>query len=211
MAADIAVGASSSHPQAIGALDGDVIALGDGAVGSVLYRIDVYPYDGGDGGDGGSDGAGGDGSTTGTDVPPPVTGTPAPVVAAPLPVPVRPPAAAPARRHGTSLTLKVAAGHHATAPFRYNVTGRLGVPTGTTKAKACQGTVVITARRGTKVVARATAKLAKDCTYAVRVTKSTKKLLAAHGGTLKLTARFSGSAALLPLNSKAATVSYGKR
>jgi ELWxxDGT repeat protein len=202
LAADLVGGAGSSHPQVLGDVDGRAIALGDVPHGgSVLYAIDAVRPPPADGGGGTTT------TTTTTTTAAPVAVTPAtPVPAAPAP----PKAPAPAKRVApASLTLKIGAAKTLRPPFRYTVSGRLGVPKGVAKATACKGTVTVSARRGTKVVAHATAKLAKDCTYHVTVTKATNKLLAAHGGKLTLVARFAGNAVLLPSRSGARSARYG--
>jgi hypothetical protein len=109
------------------------------------------------------------------------------------------------------VTLKVAAGKHRSAPYRYAIRGAVVLPKGVAKSAACKGTVTVTARRRDHVIARATAKLTRSCTYSVTVTKATNKRLAAHGGTLTLEAQFSGNAALRPRRSPAARVAYGRR
>lgn len=214
---DLVSGAGSSHPQVAGDVDGKAIALGDApGSGAVLYGIDAPPAPPAGGDDGGSGSDGGDGptsttpTTTTTQTTPAVTTTTTTTTPAPAPAPA--PAKTADARRATSVTLAVAKpGAGVKPPFRWVVSGRVTVPKGVAKAKACTGTVTVTARRGDAVVARATTELTTSCTYSVTVSKATYKRLAARGGKLVLVARFAGNAALLPARSQEASVRYGGR
>lgn len=113
-------------------------------------------------------------------------------------------ALAPTPAPDPALTLTVAKKADAALPFRYSGHGALSA------RGACAGTVTVSLTRGARPVGRATAKVAKDCTYRATVSKATMKNLARKGGRLTLAARFNGNTATPPVRSQAATVRYGR-
>jgi WD40 repeat protein len=93
-----------------------------------------------------------------------------------------------------------------TLPYRFTFSGKLTPAAGTT----CSGKVVVTVKRGSKTVAKKTAKLASSCKWKTTVTfKNRKKLGKKKAGKLTARARYGGNAALNPKSSKAVTVRYG--
>jgi Big-like domain-containing protein/hemolysin type calcium-binding protein len=88
-------------------------------------------------------------------------------------------------------------------PYKFTIKGAVGMPAGVTKAQGCaSGTVKVTGKRGLKTAFTKTAKLKKDCTYAVTATVTRK-------GRVKITARFSGNSALKAKSSLTRTVRAG--
>jgi Ca2+-binding RTX toxin-like protein len=72
-----------------------------------------------------------------------------------------------------------------TRPYKFTIRGAVSLPAGVAKAAACAtGSVKVTGKRGLKTAFVRTAKLKKDCTYAVTATITRK-------GRVKITARFS--------------------
>jgi ELWxxDGT repeat protein len=158
---------------------------------------DPPPSAGGAGGAGGGDQSGGSGAggTTepSTTVPAETRSARETTALAPTPAPAPP-----------ALTLTVTKKADAALPFRYAGHGALSA------RGSCAGTVTVSLARGARTVGRATAKVAKDCTYRATVGKATMKDLARKGGRLTIAARFNGNAVVAPVRSPAATVRYGR-
>lgn len=196
LAADLVSGPGSSRAAPLAVVGDDVLVSADQpGTGTVLARLHAVttPDDGG---------AQSGGQTTTTTAATPTTTTANPAPAKPAPA-----AKGRAKARGLSLTASRSAGRR--LPLRIVVSGKLKPATGVTTKAACSGTVTIAARRGAVTIARVRVKLRSDCSYRATLTKNTMKHLTARGGTLKVTARFSGNAALLPARSATRTSSYG--
>jgi Ca2+-binding RTX toxin-like protein len=90
-----------------------------------------------------------------------------------------------------------------TRPYKFTIRGAVSLPAGVTKATACAtGSVKVTGKRGLKTAFVRTAKLKKDCTYAVTATITRK-------GRVKITALFSGNSALTAKSSLTRTIRAG--
>jgi ELWxxDGT repeat protein len=109
------------------------------------------------------------------------------------------------------LTAKATRTHDTRRPYRYAIRGNLTLPAGTSVAEACHGTVVVTVKRGKRVVVKRDGplKIVKGvCTYSVSFGVPTKHL--ARRGKLTASVSFLGSARLLPLRAKTLTLRYGR-
>jgi hypothetical protein len=90
-----------------------------------------------------------------------------------------------------------------TRPYKFTIRGAVSLPAGAAKATACAtGSVKVTGKRGLKTAFVRTAKLKKDCTYAVTATITRK-------GRVKITARFAGNSALTAKSSLTRTIRAG--
>ncbi|MEZ5100269.1 MAG: CARDB domain-containing protein [Thermoleophilia bacterium] len=144
---------------------------------------------------------------------PPPADSPAPSPAAPLETAGdAPPSTAPAtsppastRVRPSRLTLTLAPRRDTTAPHRFVVMGRLVAP-GITP-RACVGRVAVAARAGRRALAARTVHLRRrDGACAYRATLSIAAGTRGTARTARVTARFVGNDALLPVGTRAATV-----
>jgi hypothetical protein len=90
------------------------------------------------------------------------------------------------------------------APSAYRLSGRLLRPTTVSPSQGCSGTVTITAKRGSKTVAKRRAKLNRNCEYAITV-KFRKRI----AKKLRLTAKFGGNDVLSPRTARSRTIRLG--
>jgi Ca2+-binding RTX toxin-like protein len=89
-----------------------------------------------------------------------------------------------------SLSLKLSPARDRKAPYRFNVSGALGLPTQVARTQGCsQGQVTITVKSGTKTVATRHASVSRVCEYRLRITFSHRP----GKDRLKFSARFAGN------------------
>jgi hypothetical protein len=100
----------------------------------------------------------------------------------------------------TSLGTKIKTGKH----HRYKLTGKLALPAGVSATQGCTGTITITARKGRRKVASATAKLGSGCGWSAKFTAKHLK----HHGKLKVTVTFTGNTAIKPFTPKVLKAKY---
>jgi hypothetical protein len=91
-----------------------------------------------------------------------------------------------------SLSLKARRKRDRRRPFAFGLSGKLGRPSGVSKADGCRGRVTITLKRGKRRLARKSAKLRSNCTYKRSVRLRGRRLR----GKITATARFPGNSAL---------------
>jgi hypothetical protein len=127
-----------------------------------------------------------------------------PVVAPPPPPPAVVPPPPPAATLPTTLTLSATPKRKRTSPFRYTLRGRENIPARASKATVCSGNVTLTLKKGSKTLARGTAKVSKTCTYSKRITIS-RTSAARRRGKLAVRASFGGNS-FLKSSSKSTTV-----
>ena len=88
-----------------------------------------------------------------------------------------------------SLSLKLDPTRDRTAPYRFNVSGALGLPTPVSRTQGCsQGQITIAVKSRGKTVATRHATLSRVCEYRLRITFTHRP-----GDTLKFSARFDGN------------------
>jgi hypothetical protein len=105
----------------------------------------------------------------------------------------------------TSLGTKIKVGKlKAGKPHHYRLTGTLKLPTGVSAAQGCAGKITVTARRGRRKVATATATVSAKCTWSAKFTAKHLK----GRGKLKVTVEFKGNAAIKPFTPKALKAKY---
>jgi len=114
----------------------------------------------------------------------------------PTPDPRPTPTPTPTAKLKTSLTLKASPKRDRRLPFRYTFSGRVRIPAGVSKAAVCGGRVRLSLKKGSKAVARGSAKVSKRCTYKRRIAIKTTKRTGRKRGRLKVSARFGGSSRL---------------
>lgn len=88
------------------------------------------------------------------------------------------------------LSLKVAPKRDASKPFKFTASGKLNRKSAA--ASACRGKVTVTAKKGSKKVTKRVS-VKSNCTYKAKFTAKVGK---AKRGTVKVSARFGGNAAL---------------
>lgn len=81
------------------------------------------------------------------------------------------------------------------APYRFGLTGALGLPRGVTAAQGCRtGTVSVQVKRGTRTISTRRVRLTRRCTFTSAVTFRDRRRLG--DGRLRVTVRFLGNAVL---------------
>ena len=86
-------------------------------------------------------------------------------------------------------------------PYRFRVTGRLVLPRGVTRARACgNGTVTVRARSGGRTVARRRARVGSRCRFRTRLTVRARRLRGRR--RVAIVARFNGNRALVPARAR---------
>ncbi|HEY3020075.1 MAG TPA: calcium-binding protein, partial [Solirubrobacteraceae bacterium] len=119
-----------------------------------------------------------------------------------------PSASKPARVRPTSLSVRVAPGRDRSAPFRFVVTGVVGLPPGTSRTAACQsGRVSVQVKVGTKTIS--TRRAAVDFTCHYRLTLSFANARRLGRGRLKIVVRFLGTTRLTALGPSSRFVRAG--
>lgn len=83
--------------------------------------------------------------------------------------------------------------------LRIKVSGRIGLPTGVSKAAGCSGKVKIALKRKSKKLGSGTAKVTKSCHYSKTI--SVRRSKVGRAKTLKLSVRFGGNAAVRSVSS----------
>jgi len=106
------------------------------------------------------------------------------------------PTPSPAGKLKTTMTLKATPKRDRRLPFRYTFRGKVRVPAGVGKAAVCGGRVRLSLKKGSKTVARGSAKVTRRCTYQRRIAIKTKKRTGRKRGRLKVNARFGGTSRL---------------
>jgi hypothetical protein len=95
------------------------------------------------------------------------------------------------------LTARVTPARDTRAPFRFRTSGRLRAPDGLTPAQACQGTVSVQVKAGTRTLSTRRAALRRDCTYASAVRLRSRARFGRRGA-LRFVVRFAGNAVVQP-------------
>jgi len=104
------------------------------------------------------------------------------------------------------LSLKIRPTRDRRAPYRFTVSGRLRLPSGTSPAAACgKGTVSAQYKNGSKTVSTRRTKVSSSCTFRITTTFRDRRRLPS-SGRLKLTVRFLGNARLSPVTAKSRRV-----
>jgi hypothetical protein len=93
-------------------------------------------------------------------------------------------------------------------PFRYVLSGRVGLPSGVQAADACLGSVAIQVKRGRRTVTSTRANLSRSCTYRKVVSLSARRLRATRG-KLKATITFRGNDVLASRRTRTLSVTFG--
>jgi Abnormal spindle-like microcephaly-assoc'd, ASPM-SPD-2-Hydin/RTX calcium-binding nonapeptide repeat (4 copies) len=121
----------------------------------------------------------------------------------PNPTPNNPSSTPPAKPAAAkSVSIKAKPIRDRSKPYKFTISGKVGLPTGVTKLKGCSGTVTVTFKKGTKTVTTKKATLKKDCTYSAKVTVKSK-------AKMKATARFGGNSAVAAKSSATISVRAG--
>ncbi len=107
----------------------------------------------------------------------------------------------------TRLTLRARPRRDRRLPFRYTFSGRVKIPAGVSKSKVCGGRVRLTLKKGSKTVARGTARVSKRCTYKKRITVKSTKRTGRKKGKLRVSGRYGGNK-FLRGSSKRTTVRF---
>ena len=85
-----------------------------------------------------------------------------------------------------------------------NDSGRLWLPRGVSGAAGCHGTVSVRVMAGAVTISRRSLALSRGCRYHERIVFAKRQL---HGhGHVRVSARFSGNAALVPITAPSAWV-----
>ncbi|HEY5317262.1 MAG TPA: hypothetical protein VIJ20_04735, partial [Solirubrobacteraceae bacterium] len=105
------------------------------------------------------------------------------------------------------LSVKVSPHHARRAPYHFTVSGSLTLPKGPTRRQACQGTVTVLAKHGSKKVSSRKARVTRKCAYSGKESFSAKQLKG--HGTLSFIVTFSGNAKLGALTARAVKVRFG--
>jgi hypothetical protein len=106
-----------------------------------------------------------------------------------------------------SLSVKVSPAHAFAAPYRFTVSGKLGLPPGVSRASACAGSISIQAKRGSNTILTRKAPLSRTCGYQSIITFSAQRLPGT--GALQFLVQFIGNPTLLSRNARPVTVRYG--
>jgi TolB protein len=108
-----------------------------------------------------------------------------------------------------SLTSRARPRRDRSLPFRYVVSGRLGLPSTVTAAQACSGSVSIRVKRGRRTITSRRARLSGSCKYRkALVVRSTRRLGRARG-VLKVTVTFRGNGVLTSRRARTRLVRFG--
>lgn len=139
--------------------------------------------------------------------PPTPTPTPSPTYTVPTPSPTVVPTPPPNVRPKPRLTVKAKPKRDKKKPYRFVVSGQLKRPSGVSKSRGCKGTVLITAKKGSKIIGKRRTGIKSSCRYKARV-----KLRNSAGkrGTAKIRARYLGSDRLRPATANT-KVKYGNK
>ncbi|WP_081685773.1 Ig-like domain-containing protein [Candidatus Solirubrobacter pratensis] len=101
-----------------------------------------------------------------------------------------------------SLSLKLSPARDRKAPYRFNLSGALGLPTPVARSQGCsQGQMTITVKSGTKTVATRHASVSRVCEYRLRITFSHRP----GKDRLKFSARFTGNDVMAPTSATSRT------
>lgn len=90
------------------------------------------------------------------------------------------------------------------APYAFRLTGRVLRPDQVSPSQGCSGTITLTAKRGTKVIATKRATLSRTCEY-----KATFSFKTRAASRLRLQAKFGGNEVLSTISSKTKTARLG--
>lgn len=101
-------------------------------------------------------------------------------------------------------------GRDPSLPYGFVVTGRIALPVGVAASEGCRGRVAVTFKSGKKTISTRRYKISATCAYRAKVSFGLENRLGQRG-TLKVTARFTGNAALSSRSSKALTAHFGLR
>lgn len=104
----------------------------------------------------------------------------------------------PAAKLNTRLTLTAKPRRDRRLPFKYRFSGRVRIPAGVSKAAVCGGRVKLRLKKGSKTVAKGTAKVSSGCTYRRTFTIRNTRRTGRRKGKLKVAAAFGGNARLKP-------------
>jgi hypothetical protein len=113
------------------------------------------------------------------------------------------------RQRPTRVAAKVS-GRDPILPYGFVVTGRIGLPPGVARSEGCRGRVAVTFKSGKNTISTRRYAVSKRCAYRAQVSFGLKDRLG-RSGTLKVTVRFTGNAALSPRSSKVLTAHFGFR
>jgi len=82
-------------------------------------------------------------------------------------------------------------------PYRFTVSGRLGIPAGMRKADGCQGRMSVQVKAGSRTVSSRRTSVTPACTFAQRLTFADARRFARRR-SLRVAVRFNGNRFLLP-------------
>jgi Ca2+-binding RTX toxin-like protein len=99
-----------------------------------------------------------------------------------------------------SVTFKTTPKSDTSAPFTFRTKGKVNLPAGVTKARGCNGTVLVTFKAGAKTISARRAKVSSSCAFSSKVTFTIPSRL--HPSSLKVHATFRGNAVLSAKGSK---------
>jgi len=109
----------------------------------------------------------------------------------------------PGRVRPSSLSVRIAPARDRVAPFRFVVSGALGLPRGTRRPAACQGgRVLVQVKAGSKTISTRRAAIDFNCRYRMRLSFANARGFG-RSGRLKITVRFLGNDRLAPLGASA--------
>lgn len=110
-------------------------------------------------------------------------------------------------RFTPGLSEKISPSKDTKAPFRFRVTGTVGLPAGMTKAEGCSaGKVSVQVKAGSKTISTRRVEITSNCTYSSTVSFNSRKRFG-RAKSLKFTSRFTGNSVL---GTKSASSKTGK-